>query len=159
MPVDRRFLLTSALGSLAAAALPAAAAPAPRIEVWKSPTCGCCGDWVAYLRRNGFDVVVSDVDSPARERARLGMPDEFGSCHTGRVAGYALEGHVPAREIRRLLAEKPAIVGLSVPGMPLGSPGMDGPAYGGKAHAYEVLAIDRKGRATPFARYPGNQPA
>jgi hypothetical protein len=154
MPVHRRLLLAGAL----AAALPARAAPAPRVEVWKSPTCGCCGNWVTHLQRNGFEVVVSEVDSPARERARLRIPDEFGSCHTGRVAGYALEGHVPAREIRRLLAEKPAIVGLSVPGMPLGSPGMDGPAYGHKAHPYEVLAIDRQGRASTFARYPGNAP-
>ncbi len=122
------------------------------IEVWKGPSCGCCQDWVEHLRAHGF--VVRSVDTGNAEiREKLGMPLEFGSCHTARIGGYVLEGHVPAREIRRLLQERPAAIGLAVPAMPVGSPGMDGPAYGGRKDPYEVLLIKRDGRAAVYQSY------
>ena len=144
----RRFVLAA----LAAACVPAAAQSKPEVEVWKSPTCGCCKDWVKHLEAHGFRVKVNDTGNVAA-RKRLGIPEALGSCHTGLVAGYALEGHVPAREVLRLLAERPAAVGLAVPGMPIGSPGMDGPEYGGQRDAFEVLLVQRDGRSKPFARY------
>ena len=132
-----------------AAAWPARAATARSIEVFKSPTCGCCGDWVQHLQANGFAVTVRDVGNAAA-RARLGIPARLGSCHTGEIAGYAIEGHVPAREIKRLLAEKPAAKGLAVPGMPIGSPGME---QGDRRDAYDVLLVHADGGTTVFAAY------
>lgn len=129
------------------------AAPAkPMVEVWKAPTCGCCKDWIAYLEANGFAVKAHDIgNNPVR--LKLGMPKQFGSCHTATVGGYVIEGHVPVREIRRLLKEKPAAVGLAVPGMPVGSPGMDGPAYNNRQDPYDVLLVARDGSATTFQAY------
>ncbi|MBX9631746.1 MAG: DUF411 domain-containing protein [Burkholderiales bacterium] len=148
--VSRRTFL---LGALAFAATRAwANPPSLEIEVWKSPTCGCCRDWIDHLARDGIAARINDVGNTSA-RHRLGIPMEFGSCHTGVIAGYAIEGHVPAREIRRLLREKPDAVGLAVPGMPVGSPGMDGPVYGGRKDPFDVLLIDRKGKTTNFARY------
>lgn len=122
------------------------------VKVWKSPTCGCCNDWIRHLEANGFSVTSHDVgNSDARER--LGMPVRFGSCHTAEVEGYAIEGHVPAKDIHRLLKEKPDAVGLSVPAMPRGSPGMDGPAYGGVTDPYDVLLIRSGGEARVFQSY------
>lgn len=135
---------TLALGAFVAG-LPrwvAAQASKPSVEVWKSPTCGCCKDWVAHMEDNGFRVTVNDSGN-TDARARVGIPLRLGSCHTAIVAGYAIEGHVPADDIRRLLQEKPNAVGLAVPGMPIGSPGMDGPTYGGRKDAYEVLLVKR----------------
>jgi len=126
------------------------------LEVWKDPECGCCKDWVAQLEANGFAVKVNDTGNTAA-RGRLGVDRKFGSCHTALVAGYAIEGHVPAREIRRLLAEKPAAIGLAVAGMPLGSPGMDGPAYGGRKHRYDVLLLSKDGSAKVYQRYEGSK--
>jgi hypothetical protein len=140
------------LAALASACLPIGAQPQPEVEVWKSPTCGCCKDWVRHLEAAGFRVKVYDSGNVAA-RKRLGMPEALGSCHTALVAGYVLEGHVPAREVRRLLAERPMALGLSVPGMPIGSPGMDGPEYGGQRDAYDVLLVQRDGRSRTFARY------
>lgn len=134
-----------------------AQAAAPLVEVWKTPTCGCCKDWLQHLEDNGFEVKAHDVPDTAPQRAALGMPTELGSCHSARVGGYALEGHVPASEIKRLLKEKPKAVGLSVPGMPLGSPGMDGPAYRGIKHDYKVLLVDHKGGYRSYQSYRGNQ--
>ena len=134
-----------------------AQAAGPRVEVWKTPTCGCCKDWVRHLEAHGFEVKSHDVPDTAAQRAALGMPAELGSCHSARVDGYALEGHVPASEIKRLLKEKPKAVGLSVPGMPLGSPGMDGPAYRGIEHEYRVLLVDKRGSYRSYRHYPGNQ--
>jgi hypothetical protein len=110
------------------------------VQVWKSPTCGCCKDWIAHLQAHGFRVQVHETGNTAA-RARLGIDARFGSCHTAVVQGYVLEGHVPAREIVRLLAERPKALGLAVPGMPVGSPGMDGPEYGGRRDAYDVLLL------------------
>jgi hypothetical protein len=132
------------LGMLLAAVLLAACMDdKPTVEVWKSASCGCCKDWVRYLEANGFNVHAHDVDEPAAYRNKLGIPDQFGSCHTAAIGGYALEGHVPVREIRRLLQERPSAVGLAVPAMPIGSPGMDGPEYKGRTDPYDVLLIAR----------------
>ena len=147
-PARRRALATAvALG--AAAAVPRAFAARPRVEVWKSPTCGCCEGWVAHLRANGFEVVTHD-EGNTDARARLGMPVRYGSCHTGAVGGYALEGHVPAQDVHRLLKERPDAVGLAVPAMPVGSPGMDGPEYGGRRDPYDVLLVRRDGEASVY---------
>ncbi len=129
-----------------------ARAAARTIEVWTGPACACCHDWIDHLRANGFEVTTHDGgNTPAR--ARLGMPVDYGSCHTGEVAGYAIEGHVPAREIERLLDERPNAIGLSVPSMPRGSPGMDGPAYGNVRDPYDVLLVLRNGSATVYRSY------
>lgn len=148
----RRRALATALGTLACSAWPVlAASPAkPRVEVWKSPTCGCCQGWVEHLQAAGFDVRVQEVDGPADVRERLGMPARFGSCHTARVQDYVLEGHVPAREIHRLLKERPQALGLAVPGMPVGSPGME---VGDRQDAYDVLLVTRQGGSTVYQRY------
>jgi len=122
------------------------------LEVWKDPDCGCCGDWVKHLEANGFAVRVNDTGNSAA-RTRLGVPAKLGSCHTARVAGYAIEGHVPAREIRRLLKERPQAVGLSVPGMPVGSPGMDGAIYGNRRDPFDVLLIAKDGSTQVYQSY------
>lgn len=141
----------AALAALAAGAgtATAKAATAESIAVWKSPSCGCCADWVKHVEAAGFRVTVHDSGNNAA-RARLGIPAKLGSCHTGEVAGYALEGHVPASEIRKLLAERPDARGLAVPGMPLGSPGME---MGSTRDAYDVLLVLRDGTTRVYARY------
>ena len=159
--MQRRLALISLTGAVCAAWLPAALAqgPAmtkgskPQIEVWKDPDCGCCKDWVIHLEANGFAVRVNDSGNTAA-RARLGIPTKLGSCHTGLVDGYAIEGHVPAREILRLLRDKPAVLGLAVPGMPVGSPGMDGPEYGTRRDKFAVVLVQRDGRQSVYQNYP-----
>jgi hypothetical protein len=151
----------SMLAAAAAFTVPAWAAPAgkagadlPLVEVWKSPTCGCCGDWIAYMQASGFRTKVIEVESAAPMRRRLGLDDKYGSCHTAVVGGYVLEGHVPAREVKRLLQEKPkGAVGIAVPGMPLGSPGMDGPVYEGTKTPHDVLLVMRDGSASVYQSY------
>jgi len=128
-----------------------AAPTLPQVEVFKSPYCGCCGAWVAHMKAAGFDVKVTQVTDTTAARKRLGLSDAFGSCHTATVAGYVLEGHVPAAEVKRLLASKPPALGLAVPGMPPSSPGMEVP---GRKDAYDVLLIDKQGKSTVFANYP-----
>lgn len=130
----------------------ASAATDPLVEVWKSPTCGCCNDWIKHLQANGFKVQAYDKGNNAK-RSEVGMPTKFGSCHTAIVDGYVIEGHVPAREIKRLLKEKPKALGLSVPEMPIGTPGMDGPEYGGQVDPYNVLLVKRDGTASVYQAY------
>ena len=137
--MKRRTLLTAAF---AAATLPLQAQSLPLMEVWKDPDCGCCKDWVKHLEANGFRVKTYDEGNTAA-RKRLGLPDKLGSCHTAKVGGYVVEGHVPARDIQRLLREKPQALGLTVPGMPVGSPGMDGPEYKGRKDPYDVLLVTK----------------
>jgi hypothetical protein len=141
---------------LALSALPLAGfAQAPAkvlVEVWKDPECGCCKDWVKHLEDNGFAVKVTHGGN-GEMRGRLGIPGKLGSCHTALVGGYALEGHVPAKDIRRLLKEKPQAVGLAVPGMPVGSPGMDDPAYRGRRDPFDVLLVTRSGEPKVYASY------
>ncbi len=144
----RRSVLGILLAGLALS-LGAGAQGAPLIEVYKSPSCGCCGDWIKHLRANGFEVRAHDVPDASPYRARFGVPERLGSCHTATVAGYAIEGHVPANDIKRLLAARPKAAGLAVPGMPAGSPGMEGP----KSDPYDVLLFDATGRTQIFASY------
>lgn len=122
------------------------------IDVWKAPTCGCCKDWMAHLVSNGFAPRGHDTGNVAA-RNRLKMPEALGSCHTALVEGYVIEGHVPARDIRRLLKEKPKALGLAVPGMPIASPGMDSPAYGGRKDPYDVLLVLADGSTRVFQSY------
>ncbi len=124
----------------------------PIIEVWKSPTCGCCNDWITHLRTNGFRVKSYDTGN-APKRTQLGMPPKLASCHTAKIDDYVIEGHVPAREIQRLLKERPKALGLSVPGMPLGSPGMDGAAFDHKTEPYNVLLVLQDGATRVFQAY------
>lgn len=146
----RRRPLLLALPGLAAFAHRAAQARGPQIEVWKDPHCGCCADWIAHLESAGF-VVRTHATGNTAARRHLGMPARYASCHTARVDGYVIEGHVPASEIRRLLAERPAdALGLAVPGMPVGSPGME---MGERRDAYDVLLVGRQGGATVFRHY------
>ena len=125
--------------------------PTP-LTVWKDPDCGCCKDWVAHLQASGFQVTVNNSGHESA-RARLGIPGKLGSCHTAQVGGYAIEGHVPARDIRRLLKERPQVIGLAVPGMPVGSPGMDAPIYGGRQDPYDVLLINPDGSTRVYQSY------
>jgi hypothetical protein len=155
----RRTLIQSAVALLGATALHTIAlgqnASKPLVEVWKSPNCGCCKDWVKYLQGQGFEVKSYDVSEAAKatKRAELGMAEKFGSCHTALVGGYVVEGHVPAKEILKLLKERPRAIGLSVPGMPIGSPGMDGPEYGGRKDTYAVLLVQRDGNSSVYQKY------
>lgn len=130
----------------------AAVDPGVEIEVWKGPSCGCCGEWIKHLEGAGFRVKTHDQGN-SEARARLGIPVDLGSCHTALVGGYAVEGHVPVREIRRLLAERPSGAGLAVPGMPRGSPGMDGTGAGGKRDSYNVMLVLRDGTSRVFQSY------
>lgn len=148
----RAWLAGTAVLALASLTMVAYAAPTT-MQVWKDPTCGCCKDWIAHLEKSGFATTVIEQGNSAA-RARLGMPQKFGSCHTALIQGYVIEGHVPAADIQRLLKDKPKALGLSVPGMPIGSPGMDGPAYGSRRDAYQVLLIQRDGSTTVFNNYP-----
>lgn len=152
--VNRRRVLSLLACAVGAACLPHAFAGTqslPLVEVFKSPTCGCCAAWVAHMEREGFQVKVTEVADVGVARARLGIPDTVASCHTATVGRYVLEGHVPAREVKKLLTEKPAALGLAVPGMPMGSPGME---MGQRQAAYDVLLVKNTGAATPYANYP-----
>lgn len=143
---DRRHILFASVALLLAG--PAIAARQV-VEIYKSATCGCCSKWIEHLRMNGFEVDSHDVDDIAASRARLGVPDALGSCHTARVAGYLIEGHVPADDINRLLRTRPKAAGLAVPGMPRGSPGMEANV----ADPYEVLLFQSNGRYVVYQRY------
>lgn len=121
----------------------------PEIIVYKSPTCGCCGKWVDHLEDAGFSVKVKERSNMAPVKADFGVSPRYQSCHTASIDGYFVEGHVPAKEIRRLIAERPYIRGLAVPGMPMGSPGMEGD----RVDSYQVLAVDHGNSATVFSQY------
>jgi hypothetical protein len=151
-PLPRRRFTMAGLAALVAPAWAAAQAPAIHAEVWKSPTCGCCKDWIAHMEKSGFRFTVHEVGNTAM-RQRLKVPMALGSCHTALVGRYAIEGHVPAKDVQRLLKEKPDAIGLSVPGMPVGSPGMDGPEYGARKDPYDVLLIAMDGSTRVFSSY------
>ena len=145
-PVLRAFFVLIVLTS---AVFPAVAADLPQIEVWKNPNCGCCVKWIDHLRQNGFEVTAHNVASVDPVRARLGMPDRYASCHSAKVAGYVIEGHVPAADIKRLIEQRPKARGLAVPGMPVGSPGMEGPY----SEPYQTLLIGLDDQAKVFAEH------
>jgi len=143
----RAFLGLAAAGLIACST----ADQAPRlVRVYKSPSCGCCGDWVTHLRQSGFEVAVEEVEDLGPVALRLGVPEAVRSCHTGEIGGYFVEGHVPAADIQRLLAERPNALGISVPGMPIGSPGME---RGNVRQRYQTLLVDRSGAASVFASH------
>jgi len=149
--VARRRALLLAIAALPLAwTMPADAAPAP-ILVFRNASCGCCGAWIEHLQAAGFGVSVREVADLAPVRRQLGLQERYASCHTATVGGYVLEGHVPAADVKRLLVSKPVALGLAVPGMPVGSPGME---VGDQQEAYDVLLVDRGGHARVFNRYP-----
>lgn len=126
-----------------------AEAPLPTVQVYKSPQCGCCEKWVDHMKSAGFKVIAHDTNTVAEHKTRLGVPLAMGSCHTAEVGGYFVEGHVPAGDVKKLLAEKPQAKGLGVPGMPASAPGMDD----GSKTPYEVLLVGKDGSTTTFARH------
>ena len=133
------------------AQMPALAAARQRIDVYKNPDCGCCGQWADYLQRNGFAVAIHETRDGAALRAKLGVPDRLASCHTAIIDGYVVEGHVPTTDIERLIRERPKARGLAVPGMPTGSPGMEGP----RGQPYDVLLIETDGTTRVYRSYRG----
>jgi len=137
------------LGLIAGYAVPSASAAPAVMEVYKSPHCGCCGAWVKHVRLGGFQVRITDVEDLEPIKKRFGVDPSLRSCHTALIAGYVIEGHVPAREIKRLLAQRPTATGLAVPGMPVGSPGME---QEGRQDGYEVILFSSNSRYV-FARY------
>lgn len=139
------------LCALPALAHVATAATTPTVVVNKTPTCGCCAIWVKHLQAAGFTVQVHDLDNLGPIKERVGVPFGMGSCHTAEVDGYFVEGHVPAEDIKRLLREKPAAKGLTVPGMPAGSPGME--VASGRVDRYEVLLVGKDGKTSVFATH------
>jgi hypothetical protein len=145
-------LSTVGFGLGVAAQQKPAAAAAPKVTVYKTSSCGCCRLWVDHLKTNGFDVQAMDVSSADVRKVSkaAGLKDEDTSCHTAKVGDYVVEGHVPAADIKRMLKEKPAIAGLSAPGMPMGSPGME---QGGAKEPYDVLAFKKDGTSTVFAKH------
>lgn len=137
-----------ALGAQPAPTRAAAAAALPPMTVYKDPNCGCCAEWVSHVRKAGFVVTVRDTADMSSVKASFGVPSALESCHTARVGAYAIEGHVPADLIQKLLREQPVARGLAVPGMPQGSPGME---QGAAKDAYEVLLFDKAGKTRVFA--------
>lgn len=149
----RAFLVGLAATSITVSAFPAEAAETlPKMTVTKDPSCGCCGAWVEHVRKAGFPVEVIESSGVNRLKSRLGVPQALFSCHTAEIGGYVIEGHVPADAIKRLLAERPQAKGIAVPGMPVGSPGME--VEGVEDDTYEVVLFGPASQST-FARYRG----
>lgn len=121
----------------------------PTITVYRDPNCGCCTKWIEHLVKHGFRVNDRKSDEMSEIKRGLGVPERLESCHTGLVNGYVIEGHVPAADVQRLLKQKPKVAGLAVPGMPMGSPGMEGP----RKDKYEVLSFDKAGKTSVFAKH------
>lgn len=151
LTTTRRAVLGGLAGLCGLGFRPAAAQPV--MQVAKDPNCGCCADWVAIIEAEGFSVSVAMMAPEALQarKVKLGVPANLTSCHTAQIDGYVIEGHVPPADIRRLLVERPDALGLAVPGMPYGSPGM-GPESA--REAYDVVLILRDGQSEVFARYP-----
>jgi hypothetical protein len=156
---SRRWIVVVAGVAVVAAAaawvgIRATVAETANIVVYKTPACGCCGDWVTHMRAHGFEVSVVNVSSTQAAHERLGVPRRLGSCHTAQIGNYWVEGHVPADLVQRLVTEQPGdIRGIAVPGMPAGSPGMEGP----NPVTYDVLAYRSDGRVTRYARRDGKR--
>ncbi|MDR1990870.1 MAG: DUF411 domain-containing protein [Acidobacteriaceae bacterium] len=122
----------------------------PQMVVYKSPECGCCLNWIAHMKANGFDVKTVDVDDIDKVKRTYGVPPSAASCHTALVGNFVVEGHVPADAVSRMLREKPAIAGIAVPGMPIGAPGMEMP--GGQKDPFAIVAFDKSGKTTIYER-------
>ena len=149
--VSRRLLIGSAAALSLAGAARAQTRGSRALAVYKSPTCGCCEGWVAHMRQAGFTVAVHVVADPGTVRRARGLSDALASCHTAVIGGYAIEGHVPAADVVRLLAERPDAVGLALPGMPMGSPGMETPD--GRKQPFDTLLVLRSGQTRVFGRH------
>lgn len=153
-----QFRIVATLGAVAVLAAGSAALRAEKADqpvqagvmtVYKSPTCGCCGKWIEHMQAAGFKVRTVDMDDITEVKQASGVPMKLRTCHTALVDGYVVEGHVPADLVRRMLAEKPKMAGIAVPGMPLGSPGME---QGDMKDPYEVLLFDKSGKTTVYAK-------
>lgn len=142
-------LLALAMTTGAAAPSSHAFADHPVITVYRDPNCGCCTKWIEHLIKHGFRVKDNKSDAMSEVKRGLGVPESLESCHTGVVNGYVIEGHVPAADIQRLLKAKPKVAGLAVPGMPMGSPGMEGP----RTDRYDVVSFDKTGKTAVFAKH------
>jgi hypothetical protein len=149
--LSRRSLLILGISASAAAACAQTPRLSSELAVYKSPTCGCCGAWVEHMTAAGFQAQITEVSDPGAVRGTHGVPASVASCHTALIGGYVLEGHVPAEDVRKLLAERPEALGLAVPAMPLGSPGMETPD--GQREPYETLLILKGGGTRVFARH------
>jgi len=145
----KRLAIALAVVSILGSTAPVFAEELPAMTVWKTPSCGCCGNWVKHMRAAGFEVRVENVDDLGPVKRLAAVPEKLQSCHTARVGRYTVEGHVPASDILRLLKERPNAVGLAVPGMPSGSPGMEN----GDHDPYEVLMLKRDGETAVFSSY------
>ena len=146
MKIALALALAATLGAVAA---PTTAVP-PAVIVYKSPSCGCCKAWMKHLEENGFKVTGKDMDNVQPIKDDLGVPGKLSSCHTAVVDGYVIEGHVPVEVIDRVLAERPAVAGVAVPGMPMGSQGMEMP--GGQADHYDIVAFKASGESSVYER-------
>ncbi len=150
--MDRRTFLNATLGAGAASLVGVrrlAALPGQRLVVYKSPTCGCCAKWVDHVKANGFAPEVHDVDDVNVIKTKHGVPAELASCHTALAEGYVFEGHVPADLLTRVLKEKPKIIGIAAPGMPIGAPGME---MGGRKDPLKIIAFTRDGKTSVYAQ-------
>jgi len=149
--ISRRLLIGFVAGLAVAGSARAQTRGSRAMAVYKSPTCGCCDGWVTHMRQAGFTVAVHVTADPGTVRRARGLPDALASCHTGVIGGYAVEGHVPAADVLRLLAERPEAVGLAVPGMPIGSPGMEAPD--GRKQPFDTLLVLRSGQTRVWGRH------
>jgi hypothetical protein len=148
--MDRRAFTVAVIALLVGVS--SSTAQGPRMAVYKDPTCGCCSKWVEHLQQQGFDATATNVTNLEEVKTKHHVPQQLKSCHTATVGGYVIEGHVPAADVQRLLKDKPkGVIGLAVPGMPMGSPGMEVPS--GQTQPYKVLAFDKDGRTSVFASH------
>jgi len=150
LKLSRRLFLAAGPATALAGTVRAQSRPTRTLTVFKSPTCACCDGWVTHMRAAGFSTTVRVIADLRAVRLAHGLPDALASCHTGVIGGYVVEGHVPAADVMRLLAERPEAVGITVPGMPLGSPGMEA---GGRREPFETLLVLRSGQTRVFARH------
>jgi len=146
-PTLRTLLAATAIGL---ATLGHATAADDEVTMFKDPNCGCCGKWAEHMRANGFKVKEVATGEMGAIKRTAGVPQALGSCHTAKVGGYVVEGHVPAADVKRMVADKPAITGISAPGMPMGSPGMEGPY---PSDRYDVVSFDAAGKTAVFASH------
>ncbi|MGI9521224.1 MAG: DUF411 domain-containing protein [Hyphomicrobiaceae bacterium] len=150
-PLHQALALVVATGIMLATSLVAIAQVQSRVEIWKSPYCGCCTKWVDKMKAAGFEVRIHNTDNLSAIKRLHAVPEKLRSCHTAKVGGYVVEGHVPIADVLRLLSERPKVIGISVPGMPIGSPGMEVPS--GEKEPYDVLTFNAQGTTRVFAKH------